>query len=134
MNFNNIKKPSNKKFGLFFSAIFFIIFIYFYFSKFESLAIISLSISFVLSLISFLIPNLLTFLNKSWAYLGYFLSLIISPIIFGIIFYILITPISILRRKIGKSDELKLLNNRSKTYWILNKDDTIKNSYFYNQF
>ena len=132
MNFKNLKTPSNKNFGIIFSLIFFLISIYFFFKN-TNLFIFSLIISVSFFSLSILKPSLLKPLNKSWMFIGYILSLIVSPIVFGIIFFIMITPISLLRKIFGK-DELRLKDNSSKSFWIYNNFNDQSQSDFKNQF
>ncbi len=61
--------------------------------------------------------KLLTPLNLAWFKLGLLLGKVISPIIMGIIFFIVVTPIAILM-KLFKKDLLNLFFNESSTYWI----------------
>ena len=132
MNFKNLKTPSNKNFGIVFSLIFFLISIYFFFKN-TNLFIFSLIISVSFFSLSILKPSLLKPLNKSWMFIGYLLSLIVSPVVFGIIFFIMITPISLLRKIFGK-DELRLKDNSSKSFWIYNNLNDQSQSDFKNQF
>ena len=107
MNFSDYILPSNKKFGTLFSAIFLISFLYFYFIEITSLAIFFLVISVGFFICSFLKPELLLPLNKLWMRFGLLLGFIINPIILGLIFFLLFTPITFVMRLIGR-DELFL--------------------------
>ena len=74
---------------------------------------------------------LLTF-NKLWMKFGIFLGMIVSPIIMGIIFFGIFTPIAILMRLYGR-DELRLIFKKKKTHWInrnsYNLFDTFKKQF-----
>ena len=62
--------------------------------------------------------KILTPLNKLWFRFGLFLGKIISPIIMGVIFFLVVTPIGLLMRFFGK-DVLNLkLNKKKSSYWI----------------
>ena len=61
--------------------------------------------------------KILTPLNKLWFKFGVFLGKIISPIIMGIIFFLVVTPIGLIMRLLGK-DVLNLRYNDNKSYWI----------------
>ena len=61
--------------------------------------------------------NILTHLNKIWFKFGIFLVRIISPVIMGIIFFLVVTPIGFIMRLMGK-DVLRLKFNNNKSYWI----------------
>ena len=89
----DLKLPSNKSFGLFFTFIFIgLSFVLYQLNNFI-LTLISFLISQILLIITILRPNYLTFLNKCWMVFGLMLGKITTPIIIGIIFYILISPI-----------------------------------------
>tara|TARA_B100000965_G_scaffold245351_1_gene205885 strand:- start:53 stop:451 length:399 start_codon:yes stop_codon:yes gene_type:complete len=114
-NKNNFKLPSNKTFGFFFTFVFLILGIYFVDKKI--LSYVFFGISIFLLLISLFSSKNLKILNFLWMKFGLFLGSIISPIIMGIIYYLLITPISMIMRVFGL-DSLNLRKKNKKTYWI----------------
>ena len=61
--------------------------------------------------------KLLTPLNKIWFKIGILLGNIISPIVMGIIFFLVVTPTSIIM-KILRKDLLNLKKNNKNSYWI----------------
>ena len=65
----------------------------------------------------FLLIIILTPLNRLWFKFGIFLGKIISPIILGIIFFLVVTPTGILLRLFGK-DVINLKYNKNNSYWI----------------
>ena len=67
--------------------------------------------------------KILLTLNKLWMKFGIFLGMIVSPIIMGIIFFGIFTPIAILMRFSGR-DELRLRFKKQKTHWINHKNST----------
>lgn len=109
--------PSNKKFGLLFAAIFLALALYAN-SKIEATLIIALLLLtsgfFLFS--SFFYQTLLTPLNKAWFMLGLALGKVVSPIVLGIIFFGLITPIALIAKLMGR-DELKLKRPKKSSYW-----------------
>ncbi len=126
--------PSNKKFGLLFSAIFLALALYAYFKHEAPLAmglLLLLSGFFLIS--SFFYSSLLSPLNKAWFMLGLALGKVVSPIVLGIIFFGLITPIALIARLLGR-DELKLKRPKTSSYWAepigSNSDaDSFKNQF-----
>ena len=56
-------------------------------------------------------------LNKIWFKFGILLGKFVSPIVLGIIFFFVVTPIGILMKILGK-DLLNLKNNNENSYWI----------------
>ena len=66
-----------------------------------------------------LFPSLLTPLNRLWTKLGLLLHRVVSPVILGIMFFLVITPIGLLMRSLGKNP-LKLgLDRNATSYWVL---------------
>ena len=134
MNFSKIELPSNRKFGFFFTFVFGIIAVYFLTFK----EMIWVFIIFVLASLIFLIITLvkneiLLPLNKLWMKFGILLGMIVSPIIMGIIFFGLFTPIAILMKLINRDQlRLKLKYNKS-NFWIV-RSEPIKSESFKNQF
>jgi hypothetical protein len=57
-------------------------------------------------------------LNRLWLRFGLLLHKIVSPLVLGIMFFLVITPIGLLMRAVGK-DLLRLkFDKRSSSYWI----------------
>ncbi|MCK6431211.1 MAG: SxtJ family membrane protein, partial [Burkholderiaceae bacterium] len=81
----------------------------------------SLVIAAAFAAVAFLLPNALTPLNRAWTRFGLLLHKIVSPIVLGFLFYIVVTPLGLLMRLLGK-DPLRLRWDRqSSTYWIERK-------------
>ena len=125
----NIKLPSNRNFGIVFFIVFLIIALW-PLLKQNEIRIWSLIISFIFFVLGLINSRLLTPLNKLWFKFGILLGNIISPIVMGIVFFLVVTPTGLIMRFFRK-DILKLKKNTSDSYWI-NKDDT--NSSMKNQF
>jgi len=121
---NDIKIGSNRNFGIVFFIFFFILFLYTFLST-NNPKYILLIVSFVFLFLGLLNSKILTPLNLIWFKLGLFLGKIVSPIVMGIIFFLIVTPTGIIMRLIGK-DLLNLKNKNSKTYWI--KKNILKSS------
>ena len=116
MGQNDIKIGSNRSFGIVFFIVFFLISIYPLVNS-ESIRIWSLIISIIFLTLGAINSKLLNPLNKVWFKFGLVLGRIISPIIMGIIFFLVVTPIALLMR-ILKKDLLNLKLNKNNTYWI----------------
>ena len=113
---NEIKLGSNRSFGIVFCIVFLLITLYplTYSGEIRIWpAIISL-IFLVLGLIN---SKILAPLNKLWFKFGILLGKIISPLIMGIIFFLVVTPIGLIMRLLGK-DVLNLRYNKNQSYWI----------------
>ena len=129
MNINKIKIGSNKSFGIVFFTVFFIISIWPLLSGNE-IRYWSLVISVVFLILGIINSKILTPLNKVWFKIGILLGNIISPIIMGIIFFLVVTPTSLIMKILGK-DLLNLKKNTKNSYWIEKKN---QNSRMKNQF
>ena len=115
-NKNNIELGSNRSFGIVFFVVFLLIALY-PLTYSEGLTVWSIIISFIFLVLGLLNSKILTPLNKLWFRFGIFLSKIISPLIMGIIFFLVVTPIGLIMRILGK-DVLNLKYNKNKSYWI----------------
>ena len=116
----NIKTSSNKSFGIVFFIVFVIISLYPLVNQ-EDIRIWSLVIAFIFFILALLNSKILTPLNKIWTRFGLFLGNLISPIVMGIIFFFVVTPIGLLMRLFGK-DVLNLKKNKFSSYWIKKTD------------
>jgi len=116
MNLDNDALPSNRKFGLFFTAVFAALSIYFYLSKITLGLASSAALCVAILAITFFSPDKLLPLNKAWMKFGFVLGKIINPIVLGFIFFILITPIAFITRLAGR-DELRLKMTQRQSHW-----------------
>lgn len=133
MKFNNIELPSNKKFGYFFSFVFFICASYFYIEHKSVYGFLFLALCLLLLTVTIFKSESLLPLNKLWMRFGLILGMIISPIILGILFFFIFTPLGISMRIFGR-DELFLKMKTKKSHWINVNQENIFNFNFKNQF
>ena len=115
--------PSNRSFGLVFFIVFLIVALWPLKSG-EDLRLWSLALSIIFLILGIFNSKLLTPLNKLWMKFGMFLGLIVSPIVMGIVFFSVVTPIGFFMRIMGK--DLLRLKGKKNTYWI--DRDNIKSS------
>ena len=110
-------QSSNRSFGILFFVVFLII------SLWPLKNGNTLNFYFLVASIIFLIlgafnSKLLSPLNKAWIKFGEILGLIIAPIVMGIVYFVILTPVSLIVRLFGKDLlGLKLLK-KNETYWI----------------
>jgi len=125
------KIPTNRNFGLVFCFVFFLIFLE-PIIRDAQLRYWSLVISLIFMILGLINSKLLTLLNKIWYKFGLFLGKIVSPFVMGLIFFLVVTPTSLLLKLFNK-DILNKNKNKKKTksYWI-KKDE--KKSNMKNQF
>ena len=98
---------SNRSFGVVFSVVFLIISFWPLFTE-GTIRIWAIFIAILFLLISYFKPDVLYPLNKIWFKFGLLLGSIVSPIVMGIVFFIIVTPIGLIMRIIGKD----LLNKK----------------------
>ena len=113
---DEIKISSNRSFGIVFFIVFLLIALY-PLLKGNDLRIWSLVISFIFLALGLINSKILTPLNRLWFKFGLLLGKFISPLIMGIIFFLVVTPIGIIMRLL-KKDLLNLKYNKKETYWI----------------
>ena len=115
----DVKIGSNRSFGIVFFVVFLLISIYPLIND-ESIRIWSLIVSLIFLSLGIINSNILSPLNKLWFKFGIFLGKIISPLIMGIIFFLVVTPTGLLMRLLRK-DILSLKYNQNSSYWIEKK-------------
>jgi len=130
---SEISLPENRKFGFFFTIIFFIISAYCLKENFLRESIISFGTGLVFLIIAIVKPELLLSINKLWMRFGFVLGMIVSPIVLGAIFFGLFTPVAIGMRLIGR-DELKLKIKKITSFWKLKEPNQLLSTNFNNQF
>ena len=113
---DDFKISSNRSFGIVFFVVFLLIAI-FPLASSGDIRIWSLIISSIFLILGLLKSNILTPLNRFWFKFGIFLGKIVSPLVMGIIFFFVVTPIGLIMRILGK-DLLNLKYNLNKSYWI----------------
>mgnify|MGYP006059350891 FL=1 len=120
MKNNEIKISSNKSFGIVFAIVFFLIGLW-PIIKSNDIRIWSLILSVIFLILGLMNSSILTPLNKIWFRFGIFLGNFIAPVVMGIIFFFVVTPIGLIMRLLGR-DLIKLKKNNENSYWIEKKD------------
>lgn len=113
-------KSSNRSFGIIFFIVFFIIALW-PLKNSGSINIYSLVVSIIFLILGLINSKILSPLNNLWVKLGEILGLIIAPIVMALVYFVVLTPISLLVRLFGK-DLLGLrFNKKIESYWIKRK-------------
>ena len=108
---------SNRVFGLVFAAVFLLIAVGPLFVG-RPIHFSSLVVSVAFGIVALIAPAVLAPLNRVWTKFGLLLHKIVSPVILGIMFYVVITPMGLVMRLLGK-DPLRLRwEPKAATYWI----------------
>ena len=113
---NNIKS-SNKSFGVVFFIVFLIVGLYPLLNQ-EEVRIWSILLSLIFLILGLINSNLLTPLNKAWIKFGILLGNLISPLVLGIIFFLVVLPTGILMRLFKKNFLGLKFDKNLKSYWI----------------
>ena len=109
-------QSSNRSFGLLFFVVFLIIG-FWPLKNSENLNIYFLTASVIFLLLGLINSKLLSPLNKSWIKLGEILGTIIAPIVMVLVYFVILTPVSLIVRIFGKDLlGLKFLKDKE-TYW-----------------
>ena len=113
---DDVKISSNRSFGIVFFVVFLLVALYPLIYG-EEIRLWSLIISIIFLILGLLNSKILGPLNKIWFKFGILLGKILSPLIMGIIFFLVVTPIGFIMRLLRK-DVLNLKYNKNKSYWI----------------
>jgi hypothetical protein len=113
-------KINNRSFGLLFFVIFLALGMYPFF-KGNSLNFYFILLSMPFLILGLVDSKILTPINKTWLKFGEMLGMVIAPIIMAIVYFFILTPVSLLVRLLGK-DLLNLnFSKKLKTYWLIRK-------------
>ena len=113
-------KSSNRSFGLLFFIVFLILGLW-PLKNGENFNFYLLAISLIFLILGLINSKLLSPLNKFWIKLGVILGNIIAPIVMALVYFVILTPVSLIVRLFGKDLlALKFLKKRE-TYWITRK-------------
>ena len=129
---DNLNLPSNRKFGFFFSFVFVVTAAYFYYAENIVWVCIFVAAAMIFLFITLIKSDALLHLSKLWIRIGLLLGMLVSPIVLGVIFYCMFTPIAMLMRLSGR-DELNLKFTQKISHWTMRKE-VIKSESFKNQF
>jgi len=127
---SKLKIGSNRSFGLIFSIIFLIVSLW-PLTYGETIRIWFAIISLIFLILGLMNSKLLTPLNLLWFKFGVFLGSIIAPIVMGVVFFLVVTPIGFIMRIMGKDLLRKRYDKKKGTYWIKrDKSDTTMKKQF----
>lgn len=126
--------PSNRSFGFLFAGVFALLSAYAEYKGADAFRVYGwLIASTTIGLLAVIAPALLTPFNKAWMKLGDLMGKAVSPLVLGLIFFVLITPIALITRLFGR-DELRLKKRKLNSYWIDRNPTGPTGDSFKNQF
>ena len=113
-------QSSNKSFGLLF-FVFFLILALWPLKNGNNLNLLFITISGIFLILGLINSKLLSPLNKLWIKFGEILGMIIAPIVMALVYFVILTPVSLAVRILGKDLlGLKFLKEKE-SYWIKRK-------------
>jgi hypothetical protein len=128
------KRPSDRKFGFTFGLVFFAVCAYGIYKRWPPIISGLCALAGVcLALFAWFAASRLRLLNRAWFALGELLGRVVSPIALGLIFFVLITPVSIIARRFGR-DELRLKRRAVASYWVPRQTTHLDPNSFRQQF
>ena len=110
------KISSNRSFGILFSIVFAAI-AFWPLLNLGEIRVWSVIVSSIFLLLGLINSKLLYPLNLIWVKFGELIGKIVAPFVMALIFFLILTPIGLFLRLIGK-DLLNIKLNNTKTYWI----------------
>ena len=114
------KRSSNRSFGLLFFVVFLVI-AFWPLTKKSEINLYLISIALIFLVLGLLNSKILSPLNKAWIKLGEILGRIVAPVVMALVYFIILTPISLLVRLFGKDLIGMKFSNDIKSYWIKRK-------------
>ena len=129
MKDKKIKIGSNRSFGVVFFIVFLIVALLPLLNG-NSIRTWSIILSLIFLILGLLNSNILSPLNRIWFKFGIILGSIVSPIVMSLVFFLVVTPTSLILR-LFKKDILSLKKNDNNTYWVkkLDKKSKMKNQF-----
>jgi hypothetical protein len=124
---------SNRSFGVVFTVFFGIIGLLPLLGA-HSVRVWALVLSGVFMVLTLVAPGYLAPLNRLWARFGALLHRIVSPIALAVLFFLVVTPIALLMRILGKDPLRMRLDPQAQSYWIVRdppgpKSDSLKDQF-----
>ena len=114
---SKIKISSNRNFGIVFFLVFILIGLWPLIDE-GNIRIWSIILASIFLVLGIFNSKLLYPFNRLWFEFGKLLGIVVSPIVMGIIFFILITPIGFLMKIMGKDLLKNKYNKNINSYWI----------------
>jgi hypothetical protein len=106
-----------REFGLIVGGVFVLLGTWWiYREKFPVAAKISLGLGAVLVLLGLILPRALVYPNRAWMKLAEAMAFVMTRVILGVVFFLIVTPIGLVKRMMGW-DPLHRRAGSSESYW-----------------
>lgn len=132
---DDVKAPTERSFGITFSIVFLLLAAFTYWHRGATATFYTIiTVSLVFAVVTLVAARLLRPLNLIWLKFGLLLHKVVNPVIMGLLFFVVFTPMGIAMRAIGV-DFLRLKRKPAiETYWISRRGEAIQDSSMKNQF
>ena len=130
-----IKPPSEKSFGVTFAVVFGLIAAWLYWRKHVPIwSVLAAAAALFFLAAGLLTPQILRPINLIWLKFGLLLHKIVNPIVMGLLFFAVFTPMGFIMRRAGK-DLLSLKrDSAARSYWVPRETSTEVEASMKNQF
>jgi hypothetical protein len=109
--------PSNRSFGWTFTVVFVLAGAYgLWHGGAHSLPMLALAV--VMALVTLTRAAWLTPLNRAWMKLGELMGRVVSPVVLGIIFFAVFTPVGLVMRAFGRDAMCRRFEPGQPSYWV----------------
>ncbi|MDJ0949901.1 MAG: SxtJ family membrane protein [Alphaproteobacteria bacterium] len=130
---HEVKTSSDRAFGIVFAVVFGLIGLWPLIGE-GGVRLWALIIAAAFAIAAFAMPRLLAPLNRQWTRLGLVLHKIVNPIVMGFLFYVVVTPIGLLMRVLGKNPLKLEFDRAARSYWVERRPpgpapETMKNQF-----
>ena len=112
-----IKIPTDRKFGYTFAVVFTLFGAWLLWHA-NRAGFVLIGAGAAFAVVAAMVPRILRPLNVAWMYLGFALNKIVSPIVLGAIYALIIVPVGLFFRIRGRDALHRAREPNSKTYWV----------------
>jgi hypothetical protein len=132
---DDVKAPTERSFGITFAVAFALLAAFTYWHRGATMTFYAvIVVSAFFAVVTLVAAHLLRPLNLIWLKFGLLLHKVVNPVIMGLLFFVVFTPMGVAMRAIGV-DLLRLKRKpATETYWISRRDEAIQDSSMKNQF
>jgi hypothetical protein len=109
--------PSERSFGILFAVVFAGAACWLAWHGHRGWAVAGLAAAVAVALLAFLAPRALAAPNRAWFQLGMLLHKVVSPVVLGAIYFLVITPIALAMRLSGRDPLERRRDPQRASYW-----------------
>lgn len=131
---DDVVMGSDRGFGIVFGCFFAVIAAVNLWGGTMGWTLVWLALAAAMFVIAFTAPGILRPLNIAWFRFGLLLHKIASPIILGLLFFLVVTPTGLLMRAFGKRPLNLRFDPAAESYWLVRTPPGPKPGTFQNQF